>query len=76
MGYAARANPRSAEGKAERDALNARLDRFFEAFATRSDYEYYLQRAGVTPEEWTYLESRLPARLAPTVISPGYVSAD
>jgi hypothetical protein len=63
MGYASRVNPRSADGKCERDALNARLDRFFEAFATRADYEYYLNRAKVTADEWAYLEARIPDRL-------------
>ncbi len=64
MGWAARVNPRSeCGGTAERDAINARLDRFFEAFATRADYEYYLNRAKVDATEWAYLESRIPDRL-------------
>lgn len=64
MGWAARANPRSFLGKtSERDVLNARLDRFFTAFATRVEYEAYLQRAKVDATEWAYLESRLPERL-------------
>ena len=64
MGWASRLNPRSLDGAVdERAVLNARIDRMFEAFATRADYEYYLQRAKIDPTEWAYLESRLPDRL-------------
>jgi hypothetical protein len=64
MGWASRANPRSfASDYPERDVLNARLDRFFEAFATRADYEQYLNRAKVDATEWAYLETRIPDRL-------------
>ena len=64
MGWASRANPRSFDDcVSERDVLNARLDRFFTAFANRSGYEAYLTRAKLDPTEWAYLESRLPDRL-------------
>lgn len=64
MGWGSRSNPRSLDGAIdERHALNARIDRMFEFFACRADYEHYLHNAQVTPEEWAYLESRLPDRL-------------
>ena len=65
MGWGSRTNPRSFDctWQEERDVLNARLDRFFQAFATRTDYESYLNRAQIDPTEWAYLESRLPDRL-------------
>lgn len=63
MGWGSRSNPRSLDGNDERGALNARIDRMFEFFATRADYEHYLHNAKVTAEEWAYLESRLPDRL-------------
>lgn len=63
MGWAARANPRSFMGNDPTGAYEARLERFFEAFATRTDYEYFLNRAKVTPAEWAMLEARLPQRL-------------
>lgn len=63
MGWSARANPRSAEGKSEREALNARLRRFAEFFALRADYEAYLTDRGVTDAERVYLEQFLPAHL-------------
>lgn len=63
MGWGSRANPRTLDGKDERDALNARIDRMFTFFATRADYEHYLKNAKVTAEEWAYLEERLPDRL-------------
>lgn len=64
MGWASRANPRSFDAcLSERDVLNARIDRMFEFFATRADYEHYLTKAHVDLTEWAYLESRLPDRL-------------
>ncbi len=65
MGWGSRSNPRSLDCAYldERAVLNARLDRMFAFFATRADYEYYLDRAKVDPTEWAYLESRLPDRL-------------
>ena len=64
MGWGSRLNPRSLDGAPdERAALNARIDRMFEAFACRADYEHYLNRARISPDEWAYLESRLPDRL-------------
>ncbi len=64
MGWASRSNPRSLDGcLSERTVLNARLIRFAEFFATRAEYEAYLETAKVTPEECAYLESLLPARL-------------
>lgn len=64
MGWGSRTNPRSLDGAVdERAALNARIDRMFEFFATRADYEHYLHNAKVDATEWAYLESRLPDRL-------------
>lgn len=64
MGWGSRTNPRSFDACfSEQAVLNARIDRLFEFFATRADYEHYLHNAKVTPEEWAYLEGRLPERL-------------
>ena len=66
MGREARCNPRSFDGKCanqEKAVMDARLVRFAEFFANREDYEAYLIKAKVTPEECLYLESLLPARL-------------
>lgn len=64
MGHAARANPRSFDGrKPERAVINARLDRFCAFFATREAYEAYLTKAKLDDTERAYLEARLPERL-------------
>ena len=64
MGWAARANPRSTEGGTDsRDALKARLERFCAFFATREQYEGFLEGRNVTDAERAYLETMLPAHL-------------
>lgn len=64
MGWAARANPRSFDGSTDsRSVLDARLQRFCEFFATREDYEAYLEGRGITDTERAHLETLLPARL-------------
>lgn len=64
MGWAARVNPRSTEGgTAHEDALRARLRRFGAFFATREQYESYLEGRGITDAERAYLETLLPAHL-------------
>lgn len=64
MGYAARLNPRSVEGgTTTADALQARLARFCAFFATRADYEGYLEGRGITDAERATLEALLPAHL-------------
>lgn len=70
MGYSARANPRSFDGKAglERDVMMARLTRFAAFFATREQYEAYLETAGVTDTERGFLETVLPYALRARVI--------
>jgi hypothetical protein len=68
MGYAARLNPRSREGKSERAALNARLVRFCAFFPNRDAYEAYLIAAKVTEQEAVYLEQFLPERLKHTLV--------
>lgn len=63
MGWASKLNPRSPDGKSERQAINALLTRFGESFATRQEYEAACDLAGVTDEERCYMESLLPAHL-------------
>lgn len=60
MGHAARANPRSFDGKtSERSVLKARLTRFVLSFQTKAAYEDYLTRARVTPDGRRYLDQLL-----------------
>lgn len=65
MGWAARTNPRSLDGAPDGMAvLEARIARFCAFFATREDYECYLEGRGITDAERAYLEAHLPAHLA------------
>lgn len=64
MGWEARLNPRSTEGgTSSLDALNARVRRFCEFFATREEYENYLTGRDITDSERAYLERMLPPHL-------------
>ena len=63
MGWAARANPRSAEGGSEMDADIAQIRQFLAQFRTRAAFEAYCDRANVTPSERIYLETLIPAHL-------------
>ncbi len=64
MGWASRANPLSLDHKlSERAVLNARLTRFGQFFATRTDYETYVTKANLTDDERAYLETLLPPHL-------------
>ena len=71
MGHAARHNPASKHYAGEsREAMNARLRKFCDFFATREDYDAYLERAGVTELERKHLEGLLPERLQqPLIVS-------
>lgn len=64
MGWAARANPRSTDGGTDYSvALQARLKRFGEFFATRQQYEDFLEGRDITDAERAYLETMSPAHL-------------
>lgn len=66
MGWGSRTNPRSADGKSERTATERLFQDMAETFATRDDYEAYLDAAGCSNSERIYLEQFLPARLTQT----------
>jgi hypothetical protein len=63
MGWAAKANPRSTDGKTERDATIAQIRDFLTQFTTRERFEAYCDTAHLTASERVYLETLLPAHL-------------
>lgn len=63
MGWAARANPRSTEGRSPMDADIAQIRQFVSQFRTRAAFEAYCERAELTASERIYLETLLPAHL-------------
>ena len=66
MGWAARANKISTQGKGElgeRGALMARIERFYDGCSTRDEFEAWMEAAGVDLGERSFLEQRAPARL-------------
>lgn len=64
MGWAARANLRSTDGgTAPADAMRARIARFCAFFATREQYDGYLDGRDVSDAERAYLETMLPPHL-------------
>ena len=68
MGWGARANRDSTQGKDERETMEIMLRRRVRQFATREAFETYCEHGHVTTQERIYLETLLPAHL--TVYTP------
>ena len=64
MGRESRLNPRSMDGgTSPTDAFRARLVRFGQFFATRAQYEDYLDGRDISDAERAVLEQHLPSHL-------------